>query len=98
MGVGAQFVLESKTYDPRVIVKFNQTAYANSGNIVEWLDEQIVPILGGRPTLMVLDFFKAHKTDDVLDTMLAHDITVSTIPAGCTSLLQPLDVSINRPF
>jgi hypothetical protein len=29
--------------------------------------------------------------------MKAHDITISVIPAGCTRIVQPLDVSINRP-
>lgn len=31
-------------------------------------------------------------------TFLAHDITVSTIAGGCTGLVQPLDISINRLF
>lgn len=97
-GVGATVVTEMKEYDPRVVVKFNPTAYANSVNMIQWLDEQVVPILDNQPTLMVLDLFGGHKTDDVLDTFLAHDITVSTIPGGCTGLVQPLDVSINRPF
>ncbi|RPB05506.1 hypothetical protein L873DRAFT_1797893 [Choiromyces venosus 120613-1] len=48
--------------------------------------------------LLVLDLFGAHKTEEVLDTFSANDIVVSMIPGGCTSLVQPLDVSINRPF
>jgi len=47
---------------------------------------------------MALDMFGSHKTEEVLDTMRAHDITLGIIPGGCTSLVQPLDVSINRPF
>ncbi|RPB01809.1 hypothetical protein L873DRAFT_1566635, partial [Choiromyces venosus 120613-1] len=98
LGVGATILTERETYDPRVVVKFNPKAYANSSNMVEWLDEQLVPILEGRPTLLVLDLFGAHKTEEVLDTFSANDIVVSMIPGGCTSLVQPLDVSINQPF
>jgi len=98
MGVGATIVTERATYDPQVVVKFNPKAYANSSNMVEWLDEQLIPILEDRPTLLVLDLFRAHKTAEVLDTFSANDIVVSMIPGGCTSLVQPLDVSINRPF
>jgi hypothetical protein len=87
-----------KSYDPRVVVKFNPTAYANAGNMVEWLEEQLIPVLGMEPTLLALDLFGGHKTNYVLDLMKAHDITVSIIPAGCTSLVQPLHISVNRPF
>ena len=55
-------------------------------------------MLGGRPTLMALDMFGGHKGDKVLDTMRAHDITLSVIPGGCTSMVKPLDISINRPY
>ena len=97
-GLGPSVIKEKKEYDPRVVVKFNPKAYANEENFLEWIDEQLVPILENQPTLLVLDLFGAHKTQEVLDTFLANDITVSLIPGGCTSLVQPLDVSINRPF
>ena len=97
-GVGSTILTEKESYDPRIEVKFNAKAYANSSNMVEWLDEQLVPVLENRPTLLVVDLFGAHKTEEVLDTFSANDIVVSLIPGGCTSLVQPLDVSINRPF
>ena len=59
---------------------------------------QICDTFEDRPTLLVLDLFGAHKTEEVLNTFSANDIVVSMIPGGCTSLVQPLDVSINRPF
>ena len=66
--------------------------------MVEWLDEQVILVLGGRPTLMALDMFGGHKTGEVLDNMHTHDITLSVIPGGCTGLVQPLDISINQLF
>jgi len=97
-GVGPTILAEKQLYDSRVVVKFNPTAYANSSNMLEWLDEQVVPILEDQPTILAMDLFAAHRTEEVLDTLRAHDITVSVIPGGCTGLVQPLDVSINRPF
>jgi len=76
-------------------VKFNPKAYANEENFLEWIDEQLVPILENQLPLLILDLFTAHKIQEVLNTFLANDITVSLIPSGCTSLAQPLDVSIN---
>ena len=98
LDVGPTILAEKARYDPRVVVKFNPKAYANSANMVEWLDEQVIPVLGGWPTHMALDMFRGHKTDEVLDTMRAHNITLSVIPGGCTSMVQPLDISINRPY
>lgn len=97
-GVGGSILREFGLYDLRVKVKFDPTAYANSENMEEWIEEQLVPALSGRPGLLALDLFGGHKTDNVLDLLKAHDITVSIIPAGCTGIVQPLDISINRPF
>lgn len=47
LGVGASILTEMIVYDPRVVVKFNPMAYANSKNIIEWLDEQVIPVLNG---------------------------------------------------
>jgi len=81
-----------------VVVKFNPKVYANEANLLKWVEEQLIPLLENQPTLLVLDLFGAHKTQEVLGTFLANDITISLIPGGCTSLVQPLDVSINCLF
>ena len=48
--------------------------------------------------LLTLDSFKAHTTDNITKMMKEQDTTHYIIPGGCTSKLQPLDVSINKPF
>jgi len=97
-GVGSSIVREWEEYDPRVVVKFNATTYANSSNVLEWLDEQLIRGLDGEPTLLAIELLRAHQMEQVLNTFRANDIIVSTIPTGCTELVQPLDVSINRLF
>jgi len=47
--------------------------------MLEWLDEQLVPALGNQPSFLVMDLFAAHKTEEVLDTLRANDITVSIV-------------------
>ena len=44
-----------------------------------------------------MDAFKAHFMDDVA-ALLIDNIVLVKVPAGCTSTVQPLDVSINKPF
>jgi hypothetical protein len=66
--------------------------------IIFWLEKLLIPVLGIRPTLLVMDLLRSHKTSPVRDVLRAHDITLSLVPGGCTGLVQPVDVSVNRPF
>ena len=52
-----------------------------------------------KPKLLIADVHKAQTTDDV-KTMLKKETSTSVVlvPAGCTSLVQPLDVSFNGVF
>ena len=89
---------EMSQYNERVIVRWNETAYANADLIVEWITDYLAPALPPGPRLLALDIAKFHCTNSVLQTLREHDITPSIIPAGCTGLVQPLDVSVNKPF
>ena len=48
--------------------------------------------------LLILDIFKAHPTADVLDQLREAGFVLEFVPANCTSLLQPSDVTINGPL
>ena len=48
--------------------------------------------------LLVLDEYKAHKSQAVRETAKGKKTDIVYVPGGCTSLAQPLDVSVNKPF
>lgn len=48
--------------------------------------------------LLVWDMFRAHITDDVKEKAKNLNTDLSMIPGGLTSMLQPLDVCLNKPF
>jgi hypothetical protein len=50
-----------------------------------------------QPSMLVLDAFKGHVTDSVKD-QLCKMKTELVIPSRMTSVLQPMDVSINKTF
>ena len=68
----------------------------------DYIDKILVPYLqekaAGVPCLLFLDQFSAHWTATVQDKLVQIGITPYQIPAGCTSLLQPIDVGIGKPF
>ena len=48
--------------------------------------------------MLVLDAFKGHVTDSVKDQLCKMKTELVVIPGGMTSVLQPMDISINKPF
>jgi len=90
---------EIARYDPRIAVYFNPNAYANETVLLHWINNLLVPALPvSRPSMLALDVAKFHKTDTILNALRSHDIIPAMIPPGCTGLVQPLDVSINKPL
>ena len=51
-----------------------------------------------RPSLLVCDQFKAHVTESTKRIATKLKSHLAVIPGGLTSQLQPLDVSVNKPF
>lgn len=49
-------------------------------------------------SILVWDSFKAHLTDKVKKELQDANTNIIVIPGGLTSILQPLDVCINKPF
>ena len=51
-----------------------------------------------KPSLLVCDQFKAHVTESTKSLATKLKTLLAVIPGGLTSQLQPLDVSVNKPF
>ena len=51
-----------------------------------------------KKSMLVWDMFKAHLSEDVKASLKAHNTDIAVIPGGLTSVLQQLDVSLNKPF
>lgn len=65
---------------------------------LKYLEQWVIPAFQGLPSLLALDLCKSHKMLAVLNTLRAKQIIPSLIPGGCTGLVQPLDVSVNKPL
>ena len=49
-------------------------------------------------SILCLDSFSAHTSEAVATEFERQKVHTVVIPGGCTSILQPLDVSLNKPF
>ena len=68
---------------------------------VKWINE----VWAHRPgamlkpkSVLVWDMFKSHLTDTAKKLVKSKKTDMEVIPGGLTSVLQPLDVSLNKPF
>ncbi|CAI7892637.1 unnamed protein product [Closterium sp. NIES-54] len=69
--------------------------------VIQWLDEGVVPFLKPKfgvqnwSAMLVLD---SYRGQEVKARFAALNIVPAVIPAGCTTDVQPLDVSVNKSF
>ena len=49
-------------------------------------------------SLLILDYASSHLKEEVQLSLINLDVECAFIPKGLTSILQPLDVSINKPM
>ena len=84
-------------YDPRVRVSFQKKAWSDEHIMLGWIRQQWSAACSGN-MLLVLDVHKAQKTENVKALLAEKHTTPLYVPPGCTSIIQPLDVSVNAPF
>ena len=70
--------------------------FTTDNNRTIWL--QRAEDVSQKRSLLVLDSFVGHITSSVKDKCRETNTVLGVIPGGLTSIVQPLDVSINKPF
>jgi hypothetical protein len=103
---GVKPELMKKVVKPEGVVGYkNPTAWMDTEMLIRWIREVLKPWIiktfGPKDTknfLLLLDETKFHKSEDVRIQLLFLNVIPIYIPAGLTSLLQPLDISVNRSF
>ncbi|CAI5940322.1 unnamed protein product [Closterium sp. NIES-65] len=90
----------------RVVVRAQEKGWMDEALVQDWITQVMVPFLKPlrettgrrREGLVVLDSYRGHLTEAVGQTMRMFRLSRAVIPGGCTPLVQPLDVSVNRAF
>jgi hypothetical protein len=84
-----------------VIVRAQEKGWMTEELMLEWLKIVWSHRPGAflnQPSVLVLDAFKGHVTDSMKDQLRKMKIELVFIPGRMISVLQPMDVSINKPF
>ena len=91
-------VPKSESFPKDVIVRAQEKGWMTEQLMLEWLKQVWSRRPGAflnQPSMLVLDAFKGHVTDSVKDQLRKMKTELVVIPGGMTSVLQPMDVSIN---
>lgn len=88
-------------FPPGVFVHVHEKGWMDEGGVHLWIDNVWNRRPGGlrkEKSLLVWDMFRSHLTQNVKKHLQRTNTTTAVIPGGLTSVLQPLDVSLNKPF
>jgi len=85
-----------------VVVWFQEKGWMNSELMRKYIDvlveDRVNKGIDKEPALMVYDSFSGHLEETIKQKFGMNYFSLAVIPGGCTSICQPLDVSINKPF
>lgn len=84
-----------------IVVRVQEKGWMSDELVVDWLKtvwQNRPGALLHRKALLVLDSFRGHLTNRVKSRLADYGTDLAVIPGGLTSVLQPLDVCVNRPF
>jgi hypothetical protein len=86
---------------PGVVVHVHDKGWMDEAGMKLWINrvwERRKGALLKKSSLLVLDQFSSHLKNSVKEKLRQGNTELAVIPGGLTSQLQPLDVSINKPF
>lgn len=96
-----KLIKEKLIENNKIEIFVNEKAQATKEIIILWLKNIYIPLIKEsnlNRSLLVWDNATMHNNYDILKLLSQYKINVVFVPKGMTSILQPLDVSINRVF
>ncbi|GBC35010.2 pogo transposable element with KRAB domain [Rhizophagus irregularis DAOM 181602=DAOM 197198] len=80
-----------------VVVWFQENSWMDSKLMINYID-YFNNNRSRDPTMLVYNSFRSHLEESVKAKFHDNNIDLAVIPGGLTSICQPLDVAINKPF
>ena len=108
-----QVIYKGKTYRCHPRFKFpidwhithSPKHWSTEQTMIEYIEEIIVPYIGSQrevwgaeqAALVIMDNFKCQVTPSIKSLLESYNIHVCLLPPNTTDLLQPMDISVNKP-
>ena len=93
---------EIRDHPQRIKHAMQPKAWFDEATMLDWVDGVLKPYVAMAPVgiipILFLDLFKVHLLGSVANAIQGLGVELKIIPPGCTGLVQPIDVGINKPF
>ena len=92
---------KKESYDKRVRVMFQEKTWCDENIMKEWFNtEWSKPFTNPirLKKILIADVYRAQQTNRVKALLTKKMISLWNLPSGCTSLVQVVDVTVNKPF
>jgi hypothetical protein len=100
--ISREFSSSDGGFPPNCSYACQERAWMDEIEMLQWVDEVITPwastVPSGIVPYLLLDSYRCHMMSSVVERIQDLGIEVEHIPGGCTGLVQPVDVGINKPF
>ena len=78
--------------------------WSTEETMIQYVKNIVVPYvegcrdtIGDKPALVIMDNFRGQITAAINELLESHNIHVTLLPPNTTDLLQPMDISVNKP-
>ena len=86
----------------KIFINFNNNAWSTTELMLDWIDKVYLAYIKKDPLcgegLLIIDKASSHISEEVIEKCTGNLMDLSILPAGTTSIMQPLDISINKKF
>jgi hypothetical protein len=93
---------EFPNYDDDMVYLCQANAWMDEEAMMVWVDQVLRPHVESAPPgvlpILFLDSYRCHMMASVVSKIQDLGVEVEHIPGGCTSLCQPVDIGVNKPF
>lgn len=89
------------TFPSDVLVHVHENGWMDESGVHLWIEKVWnvhLDFVRNKKRLLVWDMFRSHLTENVKKHLQRSNTATAVIPGGLTSVLQPLDVCLNKPF
>ena len=86
------------TLPSNVLINVNESGTMIESLVCDYFNKVFGQDAAHNKQIIFMNEFKSHFTQPVIETLQRMQVNAHKIPGGYTSSLQPLDVSINKPF
>jgi hypothetical protein len=93
---------EFPNYEEDMVYLCQRAAWMDEEAMIVWVDRVLQPHIETAPPgvmhILLLDSYRCQMMASVMSKIQDLGVQVQHIPGGCTSLCQPVDIGVNKPF